>query len=277
MRTLTLLLLALLFVACGEPTTPSKETDVNSDTGTIAVTDSFTYDPITLRDSVFAPGTWEDGAPMAEFEMSALRLTNGSAEFRAMVEDSLSLAWTGKTGQNGEQDWAAYIDRAKVNYLTEIDSLPAEEREYASVFRRSESLYVETLVNRPELLVLAANHYAYLGGAHGMYYTEYYNFTDTPARALSLDDLVHSGEARTIVRDLVNEFVDRDRLYESDDSVALTNNVAITEEGLLFTYPPYEIGPYAAGQIEVTVPYEELMETGVLTETAEEIAGILGR
>jgi len=32
----------------------------------------------------------------------------------------------------------------------------------------------------------------------------------------------------------------------------------LTDKGLLFTYSPYEIPPYAAGMLEFTIPYTEL-------------------
>ena len=36
------------------------------------------------------------------------------------------------------------------------------------------------------------------------------------------------------------------------------NNFAITRDGLIYYFNPYEIAPYVAGIIQVRVPYEEL-------------------
>ena len=35
-------------------------------------------------------------------------------------------------------------------------------------------------------------------------------------------------------------------------------NFKVSDEGVIYIYGPYEIGPYYLGSIEVTVPWEEL-------------------
>lgn len=47
---------------------------------------------------------------------------------------------------------------------------------------------------------------------------------------------------------------------------------ALTEDGLLFTYNPYEIAPYAAGIITFTIPYQPLRP--YLTEEARQLVGL---
>ena len=38
----------------------------------------------------------------------------------------------------------------------------------------------------------------------------------------------------------------------------MTDNFALTKDGLKFVYNPYEIAPYAMGQQEIVIPYSEL-------------------
>ena len=37
-----------------------------------------------------------------------------------------------------------------------------------------------------------------------------------------------------------------------------TSNIELTEDGICLYYMPYEMGPYAAGFIEINISYDEL-------------------
>jgi len=58
--------------------------------------------------------------------------------------------------------------------------------------------------------------------------------------------------------------------YFEQDIFTLTDNFAITKEGLKFVYNPYEVAPYAFGQQEIIIPYTSLKEVirkdGLLTD-----------
>ena len=126
----------------------------------------------------------------------------------------------------------------------------------------------EVLLNTDGLLSLATSHYSYSGGAHGLYYTELHSYSVQSASGLHLDKIFREGTTATLT-DLITAEVDPDRLYVADEPVAPTENFALTPEGVLFDYPPYEIGPYASGEIEVLLPYSELKD--LLTPEAQQL------
>jgi hypothetical protein len=45
-----------------------------------------------------------------------------------------------------------------------------------------------------------------------------------------------------------------------ENKIDTTDNFYITQNGIGFVYMPYEIGPYAMGEIEIFIPFFELTE-----------------
>ena len=107
----------------------------------------------------------------------------------------------------------------------------------------------------------------YLGGAHGVAGTTYYVF-DEQDRRLTLADLLQ-GDKSTLyplldaaykkeatfdpaAKDL--EEYEREQvknLHEAD-------NFYFSADGIVFSYVPYAVAPFAAGQVELTLPYSKL-------------------
>lgn len=108
---------------------------------------------------------------------------------------------------------------------------------------------------------------SYLGGAHGMYGTECRNYTLSDGYQLTLADLFSEEQQQRIdarIRaQLYGEYgVQNDeQLAERGffpEYIAATDNFLITERGLTFYYNPYDIGCYALGPVEVTLPADEV-------------------
>lgn len=107
----------------------------------------------------------------------------------------------------------------------------------------------------------------YTGGAHGGASDNYYNFDLKQKKLLKLNDIVLL-EQQAALRDLVyTQFVDWVKKNDAKANVAeyektwpfdLNNNFSFTDNGLLFSYGQYEIGPYVVGMPEFIVPYQQL-------------------
>ena len=54
---------------------------------------------------------------------------------------------------------------------------------------------------------------------------------------------------------------DEDIIYsDAYDNVYLDDgNIEYLEDGIIYFYPPYLMGPYAAGYIDIFIPYSELL------------------
>ncbi|MFK7983129.1 MAG: DUF3298 domain-containing protein [Saprospiraceae bacterium] len=126
------------------------------------------------------------------------------------------------------------------------------------------------LLNTPTLLTIEAFNYAFTGGAHGNYGTIYYNFDATTGAIITLNDILidkYEVQLKAIAEPIfkanyleagMTNYSDAGFYFESD-VFKLTENFAITKEGLKFLYNPYEVAPYALGQQEIMIPYTALI------------------
>lgn len=122
---------------------------------------------------------------------------------------------------------------------------------------------------------------SYLGGAHPNTYTLYTTLYLTTGRPVALEDLLLDGDPARLeslaeahfrqVRELGPEedlhaagfwFESEngnDSGHEGSSGFELADSFALTDDGLLFHYNPYDIGPYALGGTTFTIPRSELI------------------
>ena len=168
------------------------------------------------------------------------------------------------TDSSLEQGVRYYTEVAFADYLAQ----PVDEgllEESAAPYSREEEQITKLLYRGDSLLVLAQQYYGYYGGAHGNHFTALLPFTAYPPRRLTYGDLFAPGNEPDLSRMLT------ERARETGasiyvDTVPVTDNVAPLPEGLRFLYDPYAIGPYAAGEITIDLPYEQVR--GLMREEA---------
>ncbi len=109
----------------------------------------------------------------------------------------------------------------------------------------------------------------YAGGAHDLHGYAIDNFDMRTGKLLTLKDVLGEPDAyASDINRLLHRYLEpqQDALFEYDPKAQSREYLAedpefrICEDGLLFLFPEYAIGPYAAGAIEVTLPYEELSD-----------------
>ena len=118
----------------------------------------------------------------------------------------------------------------------------------------------------------------YLGGAHPNSYVTAFNYSPRENRALELEDLFQEeSDYKSVILDYVwEQLVNNPNTYMSvaagtdgettlvtkdllrGDFDAELSRFFIDSDGLLFVFDPYQVAPYAAGIIEVKVPYSDL-------------------
>lgn len=145
---------------------------------------------------------------------------------------------------------------------------------------------IELLANNDDFVTLQLSEDSYLGGAHGMNIHLFANFDLTGGRRIFLEELVAEGKMDTLESIAERLFRKENNIpeeqplkeagyfYMSEDESGspfhLTENFAITREGLLFYYNPYDIAPYSMGATVLKVPFDEIEGTlradGVLEE-----------
>jgi len=131
----------------------------------------------------------------------------------------------------------------------------------------AESEY-RVLLNDGRHLTLEITGYTYQGGAHGSPTAAVATFDALTGKQLGWSDLVKDKAAlktlaekkfRETRTDLFNP-TDGIESFEFDASMPfdLAQNFGLVPEGIYFHYLVYEVGPYAIGPTQLTIPYEEL-------------------
>lgn len=117
-----------------------------------------------------------------------------------------------------------------------------------------------------DLVSILIENYEYSGGAHGNVYYGVFNYDlrSDNVKPIVLDDLFKSNTQYLTLLTALNledlkqqgaSWVLDGSVEELTDALGVFN---ITPRGLLFTFAPYLVGPYAEGVYEVTIPFNKL-------------------
>jgi len=126
---------------------------------------------------------------------------------------------------------------------------------------------VTVLYQTPKILSLAHAEYSYTGGAHGNHGTSYVNLNLTAQKRLVLNSILSQNSKPAVSRLLAKYYRQQRGLDASaslkenglfEDKIDVTDNFYVTGKGIGFVYPPYEIAPYAMGEISIFIPFTEL-------------------
>ena len=127
------------------------------------------------------------------------------------------------------------------------------------------------------LITLSTDNYWYgHGAAHGNYSTSYNHFIIAEKRALVASD-VFKGKgweakfAKLVIKkakaDLGDEWQGDDGNGDLSKSIADPSRWSFDEAGLIVLFNPYEVASYARGQVNVTIPWDQL--TDLVTDNAQ--------
>lgn len=171
------------------------------------------------------------------------------------INDSIKVALVGKVS----------MDEAADDFLYEAD-----ENTITQGFGQQWTYGVTTKVefNKKGLFTISYSSYEYMGGAHGMPSFSSANFDLETKQKLSLYDMFNIKDSIAL-QDLgekyfrINNKLDAtaDLNYEGffwENDFYLSKTFTLTNEGLMFIYSAYEIGPYSIGMPQFTIPYTAL-------------------
>jgi hypothetical protein len=156
----------------------------------------------------------------------------------------------------------AYFD----NYRKENANLKLEGKNAleALSFSYSDERAVYVHYNDDDWLVTELFNASYTGGAHGFDASSFANIDLAQKRVWQLADIITDSNAlRPMLDDAAISYFNvtpgqplEQRLLVDD--IPATDNVHVGPKGLSFVYVPYEIAPYAEGQISLYIPYSKL-------------------
>lgn len=118
-----------------------------------------------------------------------------------------------------------------------------------------------------KILSLALDTYAYTGGAHGNYGTVYTSYDITQNKKLGLSDILNAAGIAKLQALLERNFRKQNDLQPTDalttaglfeNEIKPNDNFYVTGKGINFAYTPYEIGPFAMGEVEIFISFKDL-------------------
>ena len=212
----------------------------------------------------------EAASPYFEYMVDVPQAVSGNAALDDLINQDLREHVLG----NGEA-YPGTDDAGRIRSMIKAErdtffqqDLPEDYLSFGPSFSRSTQETGFVRYNADNLLTLEISTATYAGGAHGMYTSNYYNYQVSPPKRLTLFDYVPAAKHDALGRVLTeiantpnaDGEVLSERFYEPTDPVPVPSNfnVGVFPDGLLFYYPPYELGPYAAGSFDIFVPMDRL-------------------
>jgi len=219
-------------------------------------------DAITQKKGAFTqPIKWSRHQPNCKGKCPYIELDSlvfpGQRDLTELVDQYLAAMASALDGERVQPDISAFED-----YFWQTADHSDEAHLAAKAIYRNKNLTV---------LELGAWRY-HTGAAHGMATTQFLNWSNTERKLLSIDDIVQPRKLKQFY-ELQKEAYQRwvknlDLAKDAPEQYARlwpfqqTDNIALTDSGVLVKYDPYEIAPYAAGMPQFLIPYAEL--NGVL-------------
>lgn len=157
-----------------------------------------------------------------------------------------------------------------INDSKEIAKENGEEFVYAPSYLWSEKPELLPTFNNVAQIVVHSE--TYTGGAHGIYGSHYLIFDMDLQSQIALSDVIKtdkSSEFYDLAYTAFKEYLKKElelkspkkiKEYESTWAFELSENFYFDKHGVVLSYVPYQMGSFAQGTIELTVPYDKLGE-----------------
>lgn len=223
---------------------------------------------ISMADSLALMPDQEE-SPMAFYEVSTFEANFENDQLNAIINTALGRAIVGEEAPMRVTDLRRTIQafvKTRIKTYGQQEVEPALVKDMPSAYEQDHRFTTTIIHQNDRILTLATNHYYFTGGAHGNYYTVLQSFDLKEAKEVHFNDLF-----RPDAKDQLTEALSQWSAFQSDD-IYPTENVGFTAEGFVFNYPPYEIGSYADGEIEIVLPYEVAKD--YLSDNARSLLGI---
>ncbi|MDR2661666.1 MAG: RsiV family protein [Treponema sp.] len=210
--------------------------------------------------------------PRAELNFALLDVTAPGA-LQALVRQ---LLYDGR----GSGEYARLIVRTWKRSYSET---AAENPGYARDWSYEEK---QNLVLAGSYAVITREIFTYEGGAHPNQGEDHFVITLDPPRQLRIADLITGTgmsrlnaladrELRRLSKEITGEPLPPGKPLSTgiffNDAVPLSEDFYPDARGLTFQWDPYEIAPYAAGGIEICIPWQEL--AGLLSPEGNKLSG----
>ncbi|MCG2613686.1 DUF3298 and DUF4163 domain-containing protein [Terrimonas sp. NA20] len=195
--------------------------------------------------------------------------SGASVNLKKILQDLMYVKGTGDIGPL----LLAQKKRFFADYYSTHKNVPDSELvEFTSGYTEDQTTHTTVMYHSGSILTLANMSYAYTGGAHGNYGTHYASVNPATGKAYKLADVL-SPAGKKALNSLIDKNFRKERelsakesLKEAglfEDTITANENFFLTGSGIGFNYVPYEIGPYAMGEVIVFIPYTDFGQGGL--------------
>ncbi len=126
----------------------------------------------------------------------------------------------------------------------------------------------DVFYNTKDFVSIEMNHYQFTGGAHGNYFAVGYNINLADGSFLSLTDIIQPGKLDLLAYECEEAILEKYQANSLFEAGLFENEIVIPEDqdfyiipgALVLQFDPYEIGPYAMGEITAEISFEKMMD-----------------
>lgn len=208
-----------------------------------------------------------------------------ASNVRKVLNQKLADACLAAGNEDGSKSYKAYVGdlsngkaviekycKDNFNYLKgQMDDIKREDPR-ANIFMNYE-LNLTKKAETDKYITYNCFSYAYLAGAHGSSFDQSFNIVKATGKLLTESvDTTQVKKLQSILRkgiiSYLNKYNKEDPVYDKNlnEYLFIENGIiplpahtpCLTKDGVHFTYQQYEIGPYAMGVVEFTIPYAEM-------------------
>ncbi|QBG58388.1 hypothetical protein D2M30_4089 [Bacillus amyloliquefaciens] len=152
------------------------------------------------------------------------------------------------------QDFKRYIDHSYQEYVK--NKKDGEKQGYKAEYQTD----FKVKYNQDGKLSIQTENYSYTGGAHGMTSVQTFNYDLAAKKQVALSDVLNTKTKVNKTRDYLYGYIKKhDDLFDQDvkkQEITLNNErpFFFTKNGIAVVFGQYDLGPYAAGIRDVSVP-----------------------
>ena len=227
-------------------------------------TNGLSFDYVTTKGSKTLPKSQQFGRSEIKYDAAAVCPTASSTHpATQFIREKIFEAY----GNSGK---GSTIGEAMLSEKKEVLNQTGEIEKYGV----STNVHIEYWSK--QILSFSTFNWEDNGGAHGNYTIKYTNIDLTTNEEVGA--VFNECEQLPAVLDKkLREYfnVEKDTKLSDFllvDTLPINGNCLITTKGITYSYDPYEIAPYAAGQIKLYIPFKEL--EGCLTDEFKKLTGM---
>lgn len=249
--------LALVMMACSKPQPAQDlETSEYSFQRIVALADG-AQDSLYIRFHIEFPTAGPD---------SVLPAIQGNILWEVFGED-----YADKDIQSAIQAYAAMLEEEYLanNLPLWEEAYPAEEEGWGPVLTESHDLNAEVLGIQDNILSYSVSTFTYMGGAHGVGMRMIYNYNMETGEPVHQEDIFVEGFGEEVTKLLLSSMIAANPEFSDlagmrrygymTDEIGPNDNFFLTDEGITFIFNPYDIAPYAVGETDVFLSWDDIM------------------